>query len=768
MNELPRRFHEQTPHPDEDASLLPQKSVSLAKIFHVMVKRRVVLATTTLACLAIGIVYVAITPASYTASASLMIDTKKMPWFQTQTTLDSSTMDDGAVESQIETIRSEQVALSVIKSLELVKDPEFVGSGRSLMRSLWAALGLNERSVESDQALQRAAVESFKSHLRIIRVAHSYVADISFTSLNREKAAKIANATADAYIEDQLQARFAVAKRASVWLQERIKELREQATSSFKAIQDFKSENNVIIGSDGKLVTELEQEQLANDLARARAETTAAQAKSDRIQALIASHKGGSYAGLPDPSIVDAMNNSIIQKLRETVLEDQKQMAEVTAKYGPQHQAALNLHTEIDNLNASIWNEMDRIAESMKSDLHIAKQREDSLSKRMTEVFNESRSTRQAQVQLQELTTASNTYRTIYENFLDKYTQAVQQQSFPATEARLITYATPPTSKSSPKTALTLVLALFAGLASGVGLALLREQLDRVIHTRDQLMESAHLTCIAMIPYNGETSTENNGAAARIAKLWRAFIGSHDKADIEARKAPVVLVKPNAPLSAQSEALRAVKVSIDLQRLSRTAKVIGITSSLAGEGKSTIAASLVTILAESHKSTILIDADMRNPTLTNMLGAAGEPGLLDLLTCEVEPDLGAFVRHDARGFDFLAAPTKVRPANTADVLASERMHHLLGIAGKSYDYVIVDLPPLLPVVDVRASAHRFDAFIMVVEWGRTTMDEVSRAMRQSDHLAKNTIGAVFNKVDPSAVRRYEGYGYAGSSYGPYG
>src|SRR3979490_764102 len=311
---------------------------------------------------------------------------------------------------------------------------------------------------------------------------------MQYTPLSRDKAATIANAFADAYIEDQLQAKFEATRRASEWLEARIGELRQQASNAYKEVQDFKSQNSIIIGVDGKLASEVELDQLGIALAKARADTSQARAKLDRISRFLEqrSDKENSF-NIPDPVVTDALSNPVITKLRQQFLDDQNKESEWSARYGVDHTAARNLRAEMAALQRAIWDEISRIAESYKSELQIAKSQEESIDKRMVDVFQKSGATRQSQVRLRELETAANTYRGIYETFLSRFTQSVQQQSFPSTEARVVTVASPPRAPSSPKIGLTLALASLSGLALGIMAAFGREQMNRQIHTRAQL-----------------------------------------------------------------------------------------------------------------------------------------------------------------------------------------------------------------------------------------------------------------------------------------
>src|SRR3982074_2505237 len=448
----------------------------------------------------VGASYIALSPSKYTAQADMIIDTKKVTWTQTEMASENRNVEDASVESEIETTKSEKVVEAVIHRLHLTEDPEFVGSGPGLRRRIFSLFKLTgpEQEPSNDELVHRA-LGTVKDNLRVTRLGRSYIEQIAYISLDRDKAATIANAFADAYIEDQLQAKFEATRRASAWLEQRIGELRQQASNAYRAVQDFKSENSIIISVDGKVASEVELDQLGIALAKARADTSQARAKLDRISRVL-EQRSEKESHIPDPVVTDALSSPVITKLRQQFLENQNKESEWSARYGKDHQAARNLRAEMVALQRAIWDELSRIAESYKSELQIARSQEDAIDKRMIEVFQKSGATRQSQVRLRELETAATTYRGIYETFLSRFTQSVQKQSFPSTEARVVTVASPPRAPSSPKIGLTLALASLSGLALGIMAAFGREQMNRQIHTRAQLEKLLGISCLAVLP----------------------------------------------------------------------------------------------------------------------------------------------------------------------------------------------------------------------------------------------------------------------------
>jgi succinoglycan biosynthesis transport protein ExoP len=730
---IARQFPPYTPTIDNDPS---SGTLSMLQVRDFLGRAWRLIALVTGLSIVVGAAYVALSPARYTAQADMIIDTKRVTWTQNEVASENRTVEDAAVESEIETTKSEKVANVVIARLHLTEDPEFVGAGQGLRRRIFSLFRLAPAAQPSNDDVMRGVLATLKDNLNVVRLGRSYIEQISYTSLDRNKAATIANAFADAYIEDQLQAKFEATRRASTWLEQRIGELRQQASDAYKAVQDFKSENSIIIGVDGKLASEVELDQLGIALAKARADTSQARAKLDRISRVLEQRSDKEAFNIPDPVVTDALSNPVITRLRQQFLDDQSKESEWSARYGADHTAARNLRAEMANVQHAIWDEISRIAESYKSELQIAKSQEDAIDKRMIDVFQQSGATRQSQVRLRELETAANTYRGIYETFLSRFTQSVQQQSFPSTEARVVTTASPPHTPSSPKIALTLALAALCGLGLGVMSAVAREQLNRQIHTRAQLEELLGTSCLAVLPAFSEKktalrkrrATQDSGAFRQISEV--------------------------APFSATAEALRYIKVAIDLHPTG--GKVIGIVSALPGEGKTTVATSFAAFVAKSGARTLLIDADLRNPAMTRALGYTNAPGLLNMVADK--SDFDDLVITDTKyKFDFLPSSTRIKPSNSSDILNSPAIKDMLKAARNEYDYVLVDLPPVLPVVDVKAAAHLFDAFVLVVEWGSTSTDEIVKAVNSSPILSERLLGAVLNKADEAVMRRFEGY-----------
>ena len=212
----------------------------------------------------------------------------------------------------------------------------------------------------------------------------------------------------------------------------------------------------------------------------------------------------------------------------------------------------------------------------------------------------------------------------------------------------------------------------------------------------------------------------------------------------------------DSPFSRFAEAIRGIKVAADLSKVVKANNVIGITSSLPNEGKSTIAMALAEVIAHGGGRVVLVDCDLRNPSLTRKLAPGADAGFLDVLS-------GAALLNEAMWTDsqtkfaFLPAVVKTRLSHSAEILGSDATGKLFAALREAFDYVIVDLSPLAPVVDVRAMAHLVDSFVFVVEWGRTKIDVAEHALGAAPGVYDNLLGVVLNKVDMKMLSRHEGY-----------
>jgi succinoglycan biosynthesis transport protein ExoP len=722
--------------------------------------------------LATSIVVLRIAPPTYAAQLKMLLGGSKPPVIAQQQPVAEEAPAD--IESQIEILKSKAVATTVISRLNLVDDPDFsINDDRlySVSKAVRVILGTSQNAkIDPKDRI----FEEFEKRLWAYKVGSSSVVEVGFNSSNPERAAEITNAIAKAYIDDQLQAKAEEHRIATSWLRDRLQELGHDALAADTAVSKLKAKNN-IISADGKLMDEQQVAALNDRLIGARARTSDAMARLNRFESLLASSNFdpaslGNLDSVPDnpasalgsglnapegQTLASPNNTQIINSLRQQYLEYARREYEYSAKYGSDHLAVVNIRLTMKSIRHAITEEVRRLAEIAKSDFEETKQQQQAIEKQLEQAVSQSRNTSAAEASIRELEVSAKGYRSLYESFLQRYMGSLQQVSFPLSEARVISAASPPEKKTKPNPKMVLAFGVFGGIALGAALGFLREMKDRGFRTSAQIEEKLHLPCLSVVPLlrNRKVKKATTKSARPTDRGEEAVERTISKGSGTWRMATAM------PTSRFAESIRSIRFAIDLDPTKTPNKVVGLTSTLPHEGKSTIAASLAQLLANSGRRVIVVDCDLRNPSLSANLAPEAGAGITDILsgTRSLEDTIWT---DSVTRLDFL--PGRRAPhSNTSEMLCTEEIRKLFDQLRKSYDYVIVDLPPLAPIVDVRATTPLIDCFILVVEWGRTTTDVVEHALNTAPNVYDALLGIVLNKTDMKVMKRYA------SRYGDY-
>lgn len=724
-----------------------------ADVLRVLKRQWPVIVAATVLCLLLAGLFLVTAAPKYTATMTLLIDTRKTQLLQSQLVLGEMALDASGVESQAEILRSDTIAARVVQDLKLTEDPEFVGGSQGFIASILAGL-FGGNAPRSTELTQQLAVEQLQRNLQVKRVGLTYAIEVGYTALEAAKAKQIANAIGEAYLVSEMDSRYQATRRASQWLQDRMQELRNQVSTAETEVQQFKVTNNIIDTSRG-LISEQQLGDLNTQLSVARAATAESKARLDRIQNIT---KDGGDA-IADGTVTDALRNEVITRLRAQYLDLSAREADWSARYGRNHNAAVNLRNQMSELVKSMRSELARIAQTYASDYEIARARELSLEGSFNASIDQSAVTSQAQIKLRDLESRSNSLRNLYDNFSLRNMEAVQQQTYPASEARIISPASEPLRKSSPKSLVIIAVALVGGLGLGGAAAFVREQMDNVFRESTEMEQVTGIECLGILPR---------------VEVIRS--GDVQPADPERRRLGTDLGIAHhvveAPFSRFTETLRNVKVAIDIAGLQLTTRVIGIASALPEEGKTTVASNLANLIASNQQRVLLIDADLRNPALTRAIAPDARVGLIEVIQGRVAEQDAIWV-DPITGLHMLPAVVGGRISHTADLISSDAMAKLLIRLRERYDRIILDLPPVLPVVDVKAASHLIDGFVFVTAWGKTQKDVVLDALDQVGLQPGRAIGSVLNGAGQGVLRRLEaadgryysdyhnGYGYRG-------
>ncbi|MBR0749937.1 polysaccharide biosynthesis tyrosine autokinase [Bradyrhizobium japonicum] len=734
----------------------------LEKVFGVLRRQWWIFAAVTPCCIVLGVAYLLTASATFTAHTQLLIDTSNLKVLQQRDSSDiERPIDTAQVESQVEIIRSRDLASSVIKSQNLDSDPEFVGAGTRALSRIIDLFGEGEPA--SREARSSEALNTFLKKRWVARVGQTYVLDVGFSSTDPARAATLSNALAEAYINSQLEAKFQAVRRASGWLQDRMKELRQQALDADQAVLSYKEKNSIVnigsaFGGGPRLIGEQQIEELNTQLSNARAAAAEANARLARIDEVL-------KQDIPDATVTDTLRNEVITRLRNNYLDLAAREATWSTQYGPEHQAVVSLRTQMLEIRKSIRDELGRIAQSYKSDAEIANTRIDGLEKSLERLISNSQAVNRDRLGLKDLESRAQAYHTIYDTFLKRYTEAIQQQSFPITESRIISTAEIPTRKSSPNTIIVLALSTILGLMLSAVASVVRESTDRVLRTTDQVESFFNVACLAKVPALPLLASPSRRPQFSIEQARRSSaVGPQHLRTISNQTALMRNVIDD-PLSAFAEAFRSIKVAVDMDSFDQRSRVVGITSALPAEGKSTISSNFAQAIAFAGKRVILIDGDLRNPSLTRTLAPDAEVGVLQVLQGSLSLDQA--LHHDPEtGLAFLPAIVPPRHARSNEILASAGFAQMIRQLRESYDYVIVDFSPIAPIVDVRAAAHLVDSLLFVVEWAQTNKNLILQELRAAPEVSEKMLGMILNKVNMKALSRFESH-YAGSYFAQY-
>lgn len=753
VNEMPT--FQQRPAFNDNTDVEGDGVIDLERLFKAVMRQRVIVAAVAAFMMVVSGIYAITAVPMFTATSSVMIDKGRSMVLQQLTDLGGSSDDETTVLSQIEVFRSQAVGYEVVDRLKLVDNAEFMAEDRSIIDVLKSGLaGIfgsdeTEGSPDADQ-LRDSALSRLQAGMDVERVGQTYIINISYTSPSPELSAKIATGIAEAYLRDSLNSKYEATRRASKWLQERIAELEQKALQSDLAVERFRASNGLLSTGNG-LVTDQNLAQINSALGTAQSQAATARARYEEITKNI-------EANDVDAVVKEVLDSPIANNLREQYLLSAKSEAEISARLGPNHEQAVRHRRNMAEYKALLFGELGRIAQSYNNEAQVADGRVRSLLASLATSSSQSAVADQSQVKLRELQREAETYRNLYQSFLQRYQQAIQQQSFSATGARIISRAAPPLIPSSPKLMLSIVGGLLLGGILGGAIGALREFQERFYRTGDGIREDLGKEFLGMLPLVDDrddtalpvVSEQATERSVRAGSLTSRYSLSN-------------------PLSSFAETLRSAKIAVDFSTSPNANRIVGIASTLPDEGKSTVAVNFARLLASQGHQCVLIDADLRSPGATRMIAPHAKAGLVEVLLGEVSVE-DALMTDPLSGMKFMPTVLRERLPFSAELLVSPAMRGVFANLLSKYEYIVLDLPPVGAVVDARALSSTIDSFVYVVEWGRTARRAVRNAFQTEEQISRKCAGVILSKVDQKKMRLYSLHGdteYYASRYSSY-
>ncbi len=712
--------------------------------------------------LALGVVYLLFTPSIYTASGNILLDDSLTKFAEDRQSPPLAPQGDSTVLSEVEILKSARLARAVVKAENLQDNEAFlnppvspVGWAKSVVKGMLGLFSSRPASTGSveDGKIGRA-VAILQQNLTAERVGRSLVINVSYSANDPKLAGSIARAYADAYLSDHLDANFDATQRATVWLQGRLDDLRQSSQEAALEVEKYRAAHG-LTAARGELVSDQQLSDLNSQLILAQADTANALARYSQFKAIV---DGGpenavKNATVPIEKGSSGTNTSVLTDLRTRYLSMTKREQDISSRYGEDHPQAVALRREEADITRQIFGELNRLTESYRNEYEVAKSREASLRANVGDLSTQSSQSGQSGVELQGLQQKAQALATLYQSFLARYSEAAQQRSFPIAQARVISQAGDPTAASSPRKTLVLGLSLVLGLFAGAGAGALREFRERFFRTAEDVQEALDVKFLGYLPIVG-SSFRNRASANGTAGVEQA------QSARETTIPRILRVAINAPASSFAETLRNVKLASDVVLQRKSCKVIGFVSVLPHEGKTTVAANFAGLLAANGAKTLLIDGDLRNPGLSRSLPLVPEKGLVEAVVGGDQRWQSALLVDRKTRLAILPTVIRGRLPHTGELISGPGMRDLIEQARQSFDYIVVDLPPLGPVVDARAFAPLADGFVLVAEWGATPRMLVRSALQADPQIAAKTLGLVLNKTDIKQLPRYGLFGSA--------
>lgn len=629
-------------------------------------------------------------------------------------------------ETQNRIIASRMVAERVVERLALRHDPTFLDDPESVGPD-WAGLTLTQ------------AAELLQSRLTVESLEGTRLVDIRVQDRDPERAALIANTIADVYIQKTIEDRLGSTVSALEWLGEQLDGLRHDLDESERALHAFKQDHNILSVSveDRQNLVAADLEHFSTALAGARTHRMELRARLARLRVL---SRAGTVeeraAGLSDVATIEALQ----AQLRTSLAEHEA----LATRYGPEHPRIIEVSTEIESLRRQLDEEIQGTLRAAEADLGEAGALEADLRRAVEDANAAGLELNLWEIEFTQLSRERENNEKLYETVLERTTETDLTRMLRTTHVRTVDLALAPTRPVSPQIPRAAVYGLGGGLVLGLAIAFLLTRLDRRVKSMQQA-EDLGLTILGVLRIVDEAAlssgpkTGRNPAPAR----RRGAKGKSTASD---------LVVHTHPLSATSENFRMLRTNLMFMAGDRPLRALAVTSPNPREGKTTVTTNLATSIAQSGKTVLVVDADMRRPRVHYAFGVSGRVGLTSILVGDATLD-SATLDTVVPGLRVL--PCGPIPPNPAELLHRDRFHALIAEAREKFDFVICDSPPLGAVTDAAILASQMDGTLVVVRAAQTTAEAITSVLRQLRDVGATVVGGVLNGFDPR-YRRYEG------------
>jgi capsular exopolysaccharide synthesis family protein len=689
----------------------------------------------------------------YQAKALIEIDKEDPSVANPQELFQLDDVSDAYLETQYKVLASDDLAERVIHQLGLDRQAEFLPS---TLLSPWRASAApasppappNDSAAVPDPLVQETVLTHFQDRLDIRPIRRSRAVELRFDSQDPDLAARAVNAVVENYIQKNFEARWGAAQKASGWLSQQLQDLKGKLEKSQDDMHKYAADNGLLY-----LVTDKGQEEsIVNQSVREiQDELTKAEADRFEKESIFRLVQSGDYASLPG-----VFDSKLLQDLTVRLADLQREHAQLAATFTEDYPKVKETQSQIAEIQSSLERERWRAAQKISNDYFAALRREKLVRQAFADKRAEANQIAEKSVQYGILSQEVDTNKGLYEGLLERLKEAGVTAGLKASNIRIVDPATVPYKPITPNYSLNLGLAAFLGLGLGVSMAFLKEHLDQTIRYSEDVFHFLGVPVLGFIPtFGAPNGRKQKGIARADRELIFSMAGSRaveGGALIEDQSRHDLGIHKG---SAFSEAFRELRTSVILSASGRFANSILITSAQPGEGKTTVAVNLAFSLAQLGKPVLLVDADMRRPSIQKYFPESGSQ-LSSYLAGQGAWQQMVFPTPISRLHVLHCGPI---PENPSELLSSDRMRALIQESMATYRFVILDSPPLLNRADSRILGSMVGATILVVKGGETPRQVVQYAESQARSVGTNLIGVVLNNRD-SSLNDYSYYACA--------
>lgn len=680
---------------------------------------------------------------------------------------------DLATETAI--LKGDSLALAVIHNLKLSSQPPFANRN---MKSVG-----QEASSDDSPRTRTRLLGIFKSGLKVQAVRGTRLIRVTYESHDPNQAAQIANALIDSYKSQYLQSHYDATSEASDWLTKQLSELKTNVEDSEKKLTDFEKESGILsfqsgLGgsneSGGEIHSTVIQklDALNSELTTAEANRIAKEAiyrlaksgNSDEIVAL-----GNNPLAVQSNSLVITQGGgtSTLQSLQQKQNDLKLALADASTTFGANNRHLKEIETQISELDNQIHHEIQEIIKRAQYDLELAQQTEDGIRKQFLQQQEEASKLNEKTVEFAVLSQEAYSRKKLYEDLYTKLQEANVSAGIKATNITVVDPARTPADPVRPDPVFNLELGLMCGIFVGLAMAFTVDSIDATVVNPLELEEITGMSVIGIIPTFGESSSGygSYGSQGIYGVYESARRRKKNKSATEESTTHTDIWMLDHPESVAAEAFRSLRTSVLLSRPKAGPRVILVTSCIPGEGKSTVTVNLAISFAQHGKKVLIMEADMRRPSMKHVLDVSNDSGLSNVLAGTLTLDESTVHGVHVPTLDVL--PAGPRPPMPSEMLGSSAFESLLEQLRSLYDIVLIDSPPALLLTDAVSIASKTDAVIWVARTGVITRPYLARATQLIQRNGMPVIGFVMNRMDKSVDPYGYGYGY-GYKYKYYG